>query len=735
MYALDNTIYIGSVLTPAYTFGNTDIVLNSAKGDFCVDTIGNELVVDEFSVTVRYDAANYLVYAPTDAVDGYVDSAGRLYAISSAPTRGLLSLAYATPVIWYIGGTFYRKGYIKSVERLGKYSWTLTCMSGVGLLDTQIHPGGLYTSQTFAEVMAEIVGGAFAYTVDPEVGDVPIVGWLPYDTARANLHRLLFATGASLLQGTESVDYTVKYLATTTVSVPDSRIALGGKVAYTTPANRVEITEHGWFATANDTEETLYDNVGRVAAVGQLVVFDAPMYGLTVSGSLTVDRSGVNYAVVSGTGILTGKRYLHITRVIALGTGSGTDSVKTVTDNGLVNTLNSRNVAERVLSYYASAMEVEARILLDGEKCGDLLSMHNSFGEAITAYLKRVSVSVTSVKAARCGLVEGYTPVDGGNTYKHYALIDADGAFTVPAGVTALRLVLAGGGDGGQGGTDGQNGYGGDVDQGGDLTPVRDANQNKVGYVYAGGVQEIALGGEAGEAGQPGRLLIVDADVIPGETLTLAIGAGGAGGASGGGAGTAGSNTTVTGSFGTLSTAGGYRVPYQDPFTGRVLCAAGEAGHPGGNGGQTDTVSLYAALGGAGLPGGDVGQAAGGTGGNGITVVLQDEATASGGGGGGAAYGSDGSHGTDGENTDTSGGRRMVGGSGGDGADAATPATGDFGAGGGGGNGGGAGGNGAGCRVENYVTRRDYATPGQGGSGGAGSPGGNGGGGVVQIYW
>ena len=73
----------------------------------------------------------------------------------------------------------------------------------------------------------------------------PVFGWLPYDTRRNNLHRLLIAYGASLLRTDETVDYVIGWLEMPddAAIIPDSRIAINGKTEYELPATGVEVTE------------------------------------------------------------------------------------------------------------------------------------------------------------------------------------------------------------------------------------------------------------------------------------------------------------------------------------------------------------------------------------------------------------------------------------------------------------------------------------------------------------
>ena len=741
IYALTNDIYIGSVNNPTYHFQNSQISLNSPSGTFALDVIGNELSIDTFTVTVRMTEDD-LYDALYDSLDSQLfDSTDdELYALVYADIttlRDFLQAApYGTPVWWYVSGSFYVKGYLKSIDRVSKYGFKLTCTSGVGLLDTVMHSGGLYSNTPITTVLSSIVNGAFSYTVSAAVQASTVYGHLPYDTARNNLHRLLFATGAALQKGSSSNDYVIDYLGETVTAIPSSRIALQGSVEYQLPSNRVEITEHAFFESASQPTETLFDNTAEVAALGLLVVFDAPVVvsTLATTGTLTVNSSGVNFAVVSGVGTLTGKYYTHTTQVDVLENNPDNEPlrVRRVTDNELITALNARNVARRVLSYYQSAKQVKAKILCDAEKCGKLYQFTDSFGELTRGYMAKMDTLITSVKGANCTLIEGFEPGSGGNNFLHRQEIKASGTFTVPNDIPIIsngkgyvRLVLIQGGTGGQGGYDGSVGLG-------QSDMIYSSSTGSRTYGYRNGENVAQQGGNPGAAGTQGKVYVIEMLVAPGEVITWNIGVGGAGGARNGGAGSAGTHTTASSTnIGTVSSASGNVLAgFFDPMTGNVFASPGDAGVTGGDGGAAGGVNGFSGSGTAGTYNGG----AGGAGASG-SIDEYSYGMASGGGGGGGAYGALGNN----------GGAASIynyypmwvqSGNGGTGADALAPAQPTYGNGGTGGNGGGAGGNAGGCAT--YVDPdADYydLRVGAAGVAGHGSVGGQGGDGLGIVYW
>lgn len=760
MAILSNDIRVGSAIRPTYQWKNEKIALGTPQGIFSVDILGNELTIDTFSFTVSWNVDAPLVYAPYGK-DGYLTRDNKLYLLRKPSGYGqnfLKDIAPGTPVFWYVAGSVFAKGYLQNVQRVGKHLYKITCFSGIGLLDAKTHYGGLYNGQTVTALLSSIIGSSFTYSVAEDVGAVTVYGHLPYDTARNNLHRLLFAVGAVLMRDANG-NYQVSFLSNTMTNIPTSRIALGGKTEYTIPADSVEITEHSFFALNSDELVSLFDNTNGAAVDHQLVIFDDPMHDLSTSGNLTMNESSVNHAVVSGVGTLTGKKYTHNSLIIKQ--GSGSNNVKKVTDNELVSFANSYYVANRVYSYFTSTKQIDAKIMLQNEKPGQLLSLRDSFGDPTNAYLARADVLVTTVKGANCRLISGFVPGSNGNNFTRRAIISSNRTWTVPNGVTRIRIVLIGGGQGGQGGYDGANGLDSTTDPG--LVFGGQSSEYTESYwYYPDGEQPAALGGNPGQPGAKAAFLVSDQNVTAGTVITITVGVGGAGGARNGVDGEVGTPTTAqASSFGTISSDDGVSTyeGYNDPISGITYAIDGVAGIRGGDGGLTYPYGEIAPDGESvvgGYRGENVETWSGGVGSNGVewhdvampSGLFYWMSSMAGAGGGGAAHGLNGVaaanahysehweqiHGYDIHIYD------FYGGNGGNGANAHAPSQPRiYGQGGAGGNGGGAGGNAGGLSLWVHSDTQQSPTfnmhPGTGGVGGQGSPGSQGANGCAIIYY
>ena len=603
-------VIIGDLSSPMATY-NADAIQKCS----CVMSSalsGEELVIDQL-LPVIYSAAYVRVrFVPSGSTglttaDGYTFT---VYPTDLCPD----TIPYGTPVYFYQDDTLIGKFYFKQAVRTAKTYFDLTAVSGIGIIDGQKHYGGIYTGQTFEAVAREIINGVFSFTCADDVRNVPIYGWLPIASRRENLHQLLFATGVILLKD-ETGEVYFRYPNTETrKNVPDNRIFYGGNVDYLTPATRADVTEHTFISLDSDEQVTLFDNTssGELATDVFVSFQDAPIHDLQTTGSLSVSESGVNYAVVSGVGTLTGKKYTHVTRVLTKSTQSrrasgGEQKTASVTSATLVSVANSLNVLDRVSSYYASARRIRSDIVLTDEKPGDLISMNNPYDEAENAFMAEMDISSGSFLRAACELITGYVPSGGGNNYTQSVLLTGTGEFVVPDGVYKIRAALIPGGTGGSGGYrggsadtiegryDGDDNYitwtqrkpdGTEVNLGG----ISEDDPSIVdGKLPIPGGKEPGKGGAPGIQGYGGKVLVVTLDVTPGQRIAYSCGVGGAGGkgqpADGSTEPTAGEEGTPT-TFGGYTSANGSYIPegYLDVFSGVLYAGSGDTGLPGGDG-------------------------------------------------------------------------------------------------------------------------------------------------------
>lgn len=477
MQAIPNKVIIGDEENPLLTFYNDNI--KEVTEETAVSPIGDELFIDQFVPIVKYGLLIQYIIVPADRVnyDGILSADG--YVVSSKGNYDIRNIPYGTPVRFYVNGRINGLFYCDNVERQGKNLFKINCMSAIGLMNRQRSKGGIYTGQRFDAVLAEIIGNEYSYEIEPDVAELQVYGWLPYSTRRRNLHQLLVAYGVTITKSDTGGMLFTFLKAIDSKTIPSSRVFNGGSVAYGEPASRVEVLEHGYYYLSTAEYEVLYDTQAEVVE-NTIVTFDKPIYApsLTVEegGNLTISSSGTNYAVVSGTGILKGKPYIHtVKRLVADNEEALTEKIVTIEEATLVTVANSENVLKRLSAYYFNATTVQNSIIVDGEMTGKRYSFENAFHEPTNAFLAKKSTMVSSFLKAECEWIQDYVPVAEGTSFNKRVILeltDSEQRWDIPGSVfqkdvPQIRCVLIGRGSDGASGEDGATGGYGNDNEGG----------------------------------------------------------------------------------------------------------------------------------------------------------------------------------------------------------------------------------------------------------------------------
>lgn len=546
----------------------TDGLLMSGRAEQVIALFGNELAADSLTFVVN---SKYLT-SPSGGYAFLLDS--NLRPLKTSDGKWLLVHAVypdwrtftpGAPLDLYNqqGGQIIGRFYVQNVRQVSRKFVEFTCTDCVGMIDALAdHNGGIYNGTPIGDIIDDIMNGSgIAYTVTQEVREVAAYGRLPRDNRRTNLGRVLVATGATLTEDTAG-RMVVSYLGAGNVqNIPQRVIYLNtGSVEYRHPATAVQVTEHAFYQLADDEQKTLFDNSVEVStAIEQTVIFDEPCYNLTTTGTLAIVESNPNYAVVQGTGTLVGTVYTHTRRVITESTGvNAAENVLTLEDNELVGINNSDYVAKRMANYYKLAIGVqfEAHDESGALQPGAKLNIVDPFGVSRVGWLEKKTFNLGNKTRAQMDIAIDWQPGPWGSNIDIYELITESTTWTVPEGVTTVRVILGQGGQGGGGGHKGGSGQ---------------------------ACRAPGVGGAAGSAGNPGKVYAVDVPVTPGQTYTITIGAAGVGGEADAD-GEEGGETT----FGSYSSASGV-IPeegFLNQDTGDVYALIGETGIKGGDGGK-----------------------------------------------------------------------------------------------------------------------------------------------------
>lgn len=680
------------ILIGSYQF-DRDASKDDMRLDYC--SAFQEMALDESSLS--FDTVSAEIYTKT---------AGKLLA----------ALPDNTPIVIYRDNAIKARFVKRGISRIGPNTYSLTGQSPMGALSKMPHPGSIYTGQTVEEVAKEICG-SIPILVKTVYAGTKLYGWLPYAngkdrSARDNLVQVLFAIGAYLRTDLNGV-LRIEPLwdgAASTISV--DRSYSGGTVKYDSPISAVTVTEHQYIAGTDEKE--LFSGTSQQ---GDIITFSEPMHSLTATG-FTILESGANYAKISsGSGSLKGKTYIHNTRLVTQTvTENAAETVKSVTDATLVSLVNSSAVAKRLADYYKCRETITNGIVSGQEKPGHVVSVYHPYDKKmVSACIVSLDTTMSGTLKSEMAALVGYLPPQPETTeyYDERVILTGSGEWTVPEGVTSLRVVLI---EHGADGLDGSNGA-----SGGSVSLIVTDAEAKPGGIWSRQPGAGGAGGAGGEGGLGGRILSADLDVFSGTVFAYSA------------------DTATT--FGTLSAQNGSRsdAGFTDPVTGDVFGKKGDdgsAGGDGGGGGSANSSNFNPGENGAGVP-----PNTGGAGSEGNYKRFEESETvykngyllvAGGTGGGGAAVGN---NGQDAVQPLTSGVRAGAG------ANAEPPSGAvNYGCGGYGGNGGGGGGGASGLYLRHGAYMYDGTPSGTwldlaGGSGGSGSTGSPGGDGCIIIYY
>lgn len=644
--------------------------------------------------------------------------------------------------------------YVQSIDRVAGEKYKIFATSAVGLLIEGQHYGGIYTGQTAQEIIADICGSV-PFIVKNNLAGIKLYGWLPIASPRDNLSQVLFAIGAALKTDLDGILRIAGLWDGVSGTTGKDRLYEGGKVEYTAKITQVVLTEHQ-YSEGGETKK-LFEGT---AQAGDIITFNSPMYSLSATG-FSIQASGANWARVSGgSGALTGKEYIHNTRLITRDVQtSNTPNVKTVDKATLVSLVNSSAVADRLVSYFKCKETINASVVYHGENTGNIMSTYHPFDNAqVNACLQSADVTLSKKMKAQEKSLVGFAPAqESGIEYEdRHETITSNGTWTVPDGVEEVTVVCIGGGTGGYSGHNGSNVSG--TTQVGFQQNMDDSSYKDRGQgLYPG---KGCPGGEGGNPGLGGKIFTATINVTEGDVIQATIGVGGSGGSPSSTGSNPGSNGSAT-IFGSVSSesGGASAAGYTDIVTGERYATQGLVGIKGGRGGSMERVSTP-----SGLPtqGEYVTDRNGVVWSPGLAPAPSDrlkvhhssvidnkesvgtvEGYSGRGVGGGAAAGGNGGGGS----ISYSGGASssvvtVYGGTGGRGGNAAAPPKRTVrGGGGDGGHGGGGGGGPGSCFAHYRVKKSSSVTPslnpteGSCGSGGSGSAGGQGGDGIIILNY
>ena len=525
------------------------IVSGSGGLDMTHAMVGETLSVDALTVSTIVEDKPVRIVAADQDENGFIisDDDEILCIVDGVPIPEFVKNGVGE---LYFNEDLLGAYYCEELKQAGPHEHIIRFLSGIRLLDRTDHPGGLYSGETAGEVIADIIGDIVPYTIDEDIAEIPIYNYLPYARRRSNLQFVLMAIGAAIKNNPDG-SLRITQLSDTVTGIFDaSRVFIGGTVKETTPVTAVQVTEHNYLPS--EEEIILYD--GSTIDI-ETIKFSEPIHDLDITGG-TILSSGVNYCTFQGEGavLLKGKRYNHVTRIITVGTpptGIDSDVVKKVTNNTLLGPNNAVFVAEKLYDYLSVSKIIRQEVVLGSERPADVVQvLHPYTREMVEACIKSMKISFGKTESrALCEFLVGYKPPGATTGFTNYVVLDGSGTWTVPEGVTRIRIILCGAGQNGENGKPGTN----------NIVTVGQTG-NSTGQP----------GGAGGQKGLSGRIFEINVNVTPEDEISYSCGE---------------ENDEAT-VFGSYSSEVGRRYTYgfTDPLSGLTIGGDGIDGVAGGKG-------------------------------------------------------------------------------------------------------------------------------------------------------
>lgn len=244
--------------------------------------------------------------------------------------------------------------YIDQYARQAGSLYDLDCYNAFGVFGEIPFAGGAYSGKSAKALLEEIIAGDF--TLSFTATDVPLTGAILPGTRRDAIQQVLFALGAcAAADGLRGI------------RVFDAPSTGGGTV---------------------DTSRTYQGASAEVASVVTEVRVTAHTYTQSSDGG--VEIGGVKYTDTETVYTVTNPDV----------TANDKKNVVEVTGCTLVSTSIGQAVAQRVYDDYARRQTSRAKIVWDGEKLGDRITVPNAWGGTETGNIVKMEITLSNTVAA-----------------------------------------------------------------------------------------------------------------------------------------------------------------------------------------------------------------------------------------------------------------------------------------------------------------------------------------------
>lgn len=552
MGSAKNRLILGDLASPIITVEGDCI--RSVTGILSSDILAQELANDTIEAVL--DSVGWFTeLSPADEEESLTTLDGDPLTLADNAAAVYMGLPADTSVWWYHGDRCLGQFYLKEIRRTGKTQFTLTAQSIVGLLDAYPYYGHVFDGALLHNVINAILlengmrrpgNHPIPYDTSPAIlsfvnrlgyadntDSVKVYGAIPMGTKREALQHVLFAYSLTLRRQKKGWSEVAHIVSGDPRKIPSSRIFENGTVTVPDRAQRVELTEHSYWAPESAPSYP-YSGVEGNGWV-KLVSTDDSSDAISGERLITFKSAPIKFfwwpsdsdpglawyspyaGIVTKNGTLWGYPYTHTKTILSAGDESA-GTVASVTDAYMVTSDTSDALLDLLYRYYSAHTETEMSVVLADETPLGNYAYENPYREPETGYLTGMTITASEILKCDAKLIAGFSPDAEVAQLTHYAILTGSGEWETPAEVLAeknprIQVVIIGGGDGGFPGEKGANGS----KRGAASRPVTAINQP----------------GNRGKPGASGRVLRV---LLRGDSVktkfSYSCGVGGIGGSS-----------------------------------------------------------------------------------------------------------------------------------------------------------------------------------------------------------
>lgn len=296
---------------------------------------------------------------------------------------------------------------------------TFKLIDGVGLMDKYtFYDGRIYINELAGNILQAVfaAAGITKYSIDDDVAEIQLTGYLGIQTCRKALQRICFACGAvadDSRSDTIKVYKPDRYVSST---VGTNRKLNGHtKVSLDKYVSGVSI-ECKSYAIEDKTTD-IYK--GSLQAGDTRITFSAPYQPESITATAgTIRMVKTNYLIIhmeaAGECVISGRKYANTAftyqKNVPLLEAGETESLKKFTDCTLHNAEKLPTIADSLLSYYALRKKVDMKYLEQQEQVGNWVNIESMNGSTSTTLIESQNVDLTGgyIAVAKC---RGYSTV------------------------------------------------------------------------------------------------------------------------------------------------------------------------------------------------------------------------------------------------------------------------------------------------------------------------------------